>query len=60
MIKTIKQLLLGATIALTLIGGAQAGETLQRIIDFKTLIVGMSADQPPMTTLNRLCGVMGR
>ena len=59
MIKTIKQLLLGATIALTLIGGAQAGETLQRIIDFKTLKVGMSADQPPMTTLNRQGGVMG-
>ena len=59
MLKTIKQLLLGATIALTLIGGAQAGETLQRIIDFKTLKVGMSADQPPMTTLNRQGGVMG-
>jgi ABC-type amino acid transport substrate-binding protein len=59
MIKTIKQLLLGATIAFTLIGGAQAGEALQRIIDFKTLKVGMSADQPPMTTLNRQGGVMG-
>jgi ABC-type amino acid transport substrate-binding protein len=59
MIKTIKQLLLGAVIALSLIGGAQAGETLQRIIDFKTLKVGMSADQPPMTTLNRQGGVMG-
>lgn len=59
MIKTIKQLLLGAAIALTLISGAQAGETLQRIIDFKTLKVGMSADQPPMTTINRQGGVMG-
>ena len=59
MINTLKQLLLGAAIALTLISGAQAGETLQRIIDFKTLKVGMSADQPPMTTLNRQGGVMG-
>lgn len=59
MIKTLKQLLIGAAIALTLISGAQAGETLQRIIDFKTLKVGMSADQPPMTTINRQGGVMG-
>ena len=56
---TIKQLLLGAVVALSLISGAQAGETLQRIIDFKVLKVGMSADQPPMTTLNRQGGVMG-
>ncbi|RLQ23449.1 ABC transporter substrate-binding protein [Seongchinamella sediminis] len=59
MSKILKQLLLGGIIALSLIGGAQAGETLQRIIDFKTLKVGMSADQPPMTTLNRQGGVMG-
>ncbi len=38
---------------------AQAGETLQRILDFKTLTVGMSADQPPMTTLNKSGGIMG-
>ncbi|MFV8818651.1 transporter substrate-binding domain-containing protein [Haliea sp. E17] len=38
---------------------ATAGETLQRITDFKVLKVGMSADQPPMTTLNRRGGVMG-
>ena len=59
MIKILKQLLLGAVVALSFISGAQAGETLQRIIDFKTLKVGMSADQPPMTTLNRQGGVMG-
>jgi ABC-type amino acid transport substrate-binding protein len=59
MINTLKQLLLGAVVALSLISGAQAGETLQRIIDFKVLKVGMSADQPPMTTLNRQGGVMG-
>lgn len=59
MIKTLKHLLLGAAIALSLISGAQAGETLQRIIDFKVLKVGMSADQPPMTTINRQGGVMG-
>ncbi len=38
---------------------ASAGETLQRIIDFKVLKVGMSADQPPMTALNKQGGVMG-
>ncbi len=38
---------------------ASAGETLQRITDFKLLKVGMSADQPPMTTMNRQGGVMG-
>ncbi|TGD75773.1 transporter substrate-binding domain-containing protein [Mangrovimicrobium sediminis] len=44
---------------LALPGLASAGETLQRIIDFKVLRVGMSADQPPMTVKNRQGGVMG-
>ncbi len=38
---------------------AQAGDTLRRIIDFNTLNVGMSADQPPMNTRNRQGGLMG-
>ncbi len=38
---------------------AIAGDTLQRIIDFKVLRVGMSANQPPMTMTNREGGLMG-
>mgnify|MGYP001828921954 CR=1 FL=1 len=38
---------------------AQAGDTLRRIIDFNTLNVGMSPDQPPMNTRNRQGGLMG-
>jgi ABC-type amino acid transport substrate-binding protein len=36
-----------------------AGDALQRIIDFKVLKVGMSANQPPMTMLNRDGNLMG-
>ena len=38
---------------------AQAGETLQRVLDFKTLSVGMSADQPPMTARSKNGSLMG-
>lgn len=38
---------------------AQAGETLRRVLDFKTLSVGMSADQPPMTALSKNGSLMG-
>ena len=38
---------------------ARAGDTLRRIIDFNTLNVGMSADQPPMNMRNRQGGLMG-
>ncbi|MAT92597.1 MAG: ABC transporter substrate-binding protein [Halioglobus sp.] len=38
---------------------ALAGDTLQRIIDFRTLKVGMSGNQPPMTMTNRQGGLMG-
>lgn len=38
---------------------ASAGDALQRIIDFKVLKVGMSANQPPMTMLNRDGNLMG-
>ena len=57
--KIMKQLLLGAVLALSFLPSSFAGDTLQRVVDFKTLRVGMSADQPPMTAINREGGVMG-
>jgi polar amino acid transport system substrate-binding protein len=54
----LRQLLLFTALTL-LLPTAQAGETLQRVLDFKTLNVGMSADQPPMTARNRNGGLMG-
>lgn len=58
---SIKTLLTTCALALALCLPAisQAGETLQRVVDFKMLKVGMSADMPPMTALNRDGGVMG-
>jgi ABC-type amino acid transport substrate-binding protein len=38
---------------------ASAGDTLRRVIDFKTLNVGMTADQPPLNTVNRSGNLMG-
>jgi ABC-type amino acid transport substrate-binding protein len=38
---------------------AFAGDTLQRIIDFKVLKVGMSGNQPPMTMTDRNGALMG-
>jgi ABC-type amino acid transport substrate-binding protein len=38
---------------------AQAGDTLDRVVDSGTLVVGTSADQPPMTALNRQGNYMG-
>ena len=57
--KILKQFLLGAMLALAFLPIANAGDTLKRVVDFKTLRVGMSADQPPMTAINREGGVMG-
>lgn len=61
MSNAIKQLMLGALVALATIFplNTMAGEALQRVIDFKVLNVGMSADQPPMTMTNREGGLMG-
>ncbi len=61
MLKLNKRKLLGLVLTglLALPFTASAGETLQRITDFKILKVGMSADQPPMSTRNRHGGVMG-
>lgn len=46
-------------IASALPPSAAAGETLQRVIDFKTLKVGMTGDQPPMNMVNRQKALMG-
>lgn len=47
-------LLSAALIAGSLLSTAgMAGETLQRVIDFKTLKVGISGDQPPFNMVNR-------
>jgi len=61
MFKPVKQLMLGALLALATIfpNSAMAGDTLQRVIDFKVLKVGMSANQPPMTMTDREGGLMG-
>ncbi|MEH6608143.1 MAG: transporter substrate-binding domain-containing protein [Halioglobus sp.] len=61
MYKQIRTLLLGALLVLgtALSSAAMAGDTLQRVIDFKTLKVGMSAGQPPFTMADREGKLMG-
>ena len=61
MLKLLKAITLMACMAVyTLFAPvATAGETLQRVIDFKVLKVGMSANQPPMTMVNRDGNLMG-
>ncbi|MDH4042775.1 MAG: transporter substrate-binding domain-containing protein [Gammaproteobacteria bacterium] len=56
-----KRLMLGCMLLLAaaLPLNALAGDTLQRVIDFKVLKVGMSGNQPPMTMTNRDGGLMG-
>lgn len=39
--------------------GVAAGDTLQRVVDFQVVKVGMSGNQPPMTMVNREGGLMG-
>ena len=57
----IQRLMLGGLLVLaaTLSVNATAGDTLQRVIDFKVLKVGMSGNQPPMSMTNREGGLMG-
>ena len=57
----IQRLMLGGLLVLaaTLSVNASAGDTLQRVIDFKVLKVGMSGNQPPMSMTNREGGLMG-
>ena len=61
MSKTLIRALLAGLMALTAAHSAQAmaGDTLQRVIDFQILKVGMSGNQPPMTMTNREGGLMG-
>jgi len=61
MFRSFKQLAATVVVAFlaTLPVGAAAGDTLQRVNDFKVLKVGMSANQPPMTMTNREGGLMG-
>jgi len=57
----LKRLVIGGLLALVaaLPINSMAGETLQRVVDFKVLKVGMSGNQPPMNTVNRDGGLMG-
>ncbi|MEE4145733.1 MAG: transporter substrate-binding domain-containing protein [Halieaceae bacterium] len=59
--RLIKGLMLGSLLALTAAFplNALAGDTLQRVVDFKVLRVGMSGNQPPMSMTNRDGGMMG-
>lgn len=38
---------------------AQAGDTLDRVVENRTLVIGISGDQPPMNMLNRQGELMG-
>lgn len=61
MSRLLKHVLLAGLVALSsaLSTGAFAGDTLQRVVDFRVLKVGMSGNQPPMTMTNREGGLMG-
>lgn len=61
MFNAIKRLMLGGLLALAVVFpiNSMAGDTLQRVVDFKVLKVGMSANQPPMNMANREGGLMG-
>ncbi len=62
MSNALKRLVLGGLVALATALPIQslAGDTLQRVVDFKTLKVGMSGNQPPMTMVNREGGELYR
>lgn len=57
----LKRLWMGAMLILAaaLPMQSMAGDTLQRIVDFKVVKVGMSGNQPPLTMENREGGLMG-
>lgn len=61
MFETTKRLALKVVLALAIALplNAMAGDTLQRVIDFKVLKVGMSGNQPPMNMVNRDGAIMG-
>jgi ABC-type amino acid transport substrate-binding protein len=56
-----KRFFLGGLLAVSLVfsTGSFAGETLQRVIDFKVLKVGMSGNQPPFTAVSKSGSPMG-
>ena len=57
MLKSLAATLLAATLCVAPL--ANAGDTLDRVVKNKTLVVGMSGDQPPMTMTNRQGELMG-
>ncbi|HDY83861.1 MAG TPA: transporter substrate-binding domain-containing protein [Halieaceae bacterium] len=61
MSNVIKRLMLGGLMSLVAAFPvtSMAGDTLQRVVDFKVLKVGMSGNQPPLTMKNREGGMMG-
>jgi ABC-type amino acid transport substrate-binding protein len=61
MTRLFKQLLFCAALlsSLLLAATAMAGDTLDRVVDFKTLKIGMSGDQPPFSMVNRNGKLMG-
>ena len=61
MLNQIKNVLGGGLLAVSLAfsGAISAGETLQRVIDFKVLKVGMSGNQPPFNALSKSGNTIG-
>ncbi|MFT5710728.1 MAG: polar amino acid transport system substrate-binding protein [Halioglobus sp.] len=61
MSKRITRILFLGTLALTTLFSpvSVAGDTLQRVVDFKVLNVGMSGKQPPMNVVNKDGQLMG-
>jgi len=61
MFKLSKRVLLGCMLSIAVLfsAGSMAGDTLQRIVDFKVLKVGMSGNQPPMNAISRTGQNMG-
>ena len=61
MFKITKRLVLGSLLTLGLAFSAStfAGDTLQRVVDFKVLKVGMSGNQPPFTAVSKSGQPMG-
>lgn len=55
--RTLSSLFTAAVLLLS--AAAEAGETLDRVIENRTLVVGTSGDQPPLTAVNRQGQLMG-
>ena len=61
MTKISKRILVGCMLSIAVLFSttSMAGDTLQRIVDFKVLKVGMSGNQPPMNAISRTGQHMG-